>query len=67
MKFLNVTEFKARATAIVREIENSGEEVIVTKNGKPVVLVRPVREDEFLLKPEPEIERKKHGKTKRGL
>ena len=51
MKFYTVTEFKAKCTAIVRAIEDTGKGVIITKNGKPVVYVQPVSEDEFLLKP----------------
>ena len=66
MKFFTVTEFKARATAIIREIEDTRKEVVITKRGKPVVLVRPISEDEFLLKPKPK-ERGKHGKAKRHV
>ena len=40
MKFVTVSELKNKATQIVSEIENSREEVIVTKKGKPVVLMR---------------------------
>jgi prevent-host-death family protein len=50
MRFITVTELRADAPRIIREIESSGEEVIVTKNGKPVVLIRPVSEGEFELK-----------------
>lgn len=50
MKFITVSELRLKATQIVSEIENSGEEVVVTKNGKPVVLIRPVEEQEFELK-----------------
>ena len=64
MKFYTVTEFKAKCTAIVQAIEDTGKGVIITKNGKPVVYVRPVSEDEFLLKTK---ERGKHGKKKRRV
>jgi len=60
-----VTEFKAKATAIIKDIDKTGKGVVVTKNGRPVVYVRPVSEDEFLLKPEKE--RGKHGKSKRRV
>ena len=40
MGFVTVSELKNKATQIVSEIENSREEVIVTKKGKPVVLMR---------------------------
>jgi prevent-host-death family protein len=59
MKFFTVTEFKARATGIISEIEKSQEEVVITKNGKPTVLVRIIEEGEFQLIP------KKKG-NKRG-
>lgn len=50
MKFITVSELRLKATEIVREIENTREEVIVTKNGKPVVLVRYIAEEAFSLK-----------------
>jgi prevent-host-death family protein len=63
MKFITVTELKNRATQIVSEIESSKEEVIVTKNGKPVVLIRLISGNEFLLKEENQKGKgvKKHG------
>ena len=51
MKFITVSELRGKATSIVSEIEASGEEVIITKNGRPVVLMRRVSESEFRLKP----------------
>ena len=60
MKFVTVSELRLRATQIVSALETTGEEVIVTKNGKPVVLMRIIEEKEFRL------EKKKggkHGKT----
>jgi len=51
MKFYTVTEFKAKATGIISEIERTQEEIIVTKNGKPTVLVRLIDEREFQLVP----------------
>jgi antitoxin (DNA-binding transcriptional repressor) of toxin-antitoxin stability system len=50
MKFITVTELRLRATQTISELETTGEEVIVTKKGKPVVLMRPVGEGEFELK-----------------
>jgi prevent-host-death family protein len=50
LKFLTVSDLRANATSIVKEIENTGEEVIITKNGRPVVLMRLVNEGEFKLK-----------------
>ena len=39
VKLITVTELRLRTTEIVREIEETGEEVIFTKKGKPVVLM----------------------------
>ena len=64
MKFVTVSELKLRATQIVSEIETTREEVIVTKNGKPVVLIRPVEETEFELKKTSMKRGKPHGKGK---
>ncbi len=61
MRFVTVSELKQRATQIVSEIESTGEEVVVTKNGIPVVLVRLVDEKEFALAPRKK-EEAKHGK-----
>jgi len=66
MKFLNVTELRLRATQIVSEIERTGEEIIVTKKGKPVVLMSLVEAKDFQLKKNIEGG-KKHGKDKRYL
>lgn len=64
MKFITVSELRNKATQIVTEIEQSREEIIVTKNGKPVVLMKFITDEAFSLK-ENENERKegvKHGK-----
>lgn len=50
MKFITVSELRSKATEIVREIETTKEEVIVTKNGKPVVLMHYITEEAFSLK-----------------
>ena len=64
MKFITVSDLRLRATQIVRTIEETGEEVIVTKNGIPVVLMRIVDAKEFTLKPQGG---KSDGKTKRRV
>ena len=63
MRFITVTELKLKATQVVSEIERSREEVVVTKNGKPVVLIRLISDRDFLLKEEKQKakEVKKHG------
>ena len=49
MRFVTVTELKQLATQIVSQIQANGEEVVITKNGKPVVLMRIVDEKEIVL------------------
>ena len=62
MKFITVTELKLKATQVVSEIERSKEEVVVTKNGKPVVLLRLISDRDFALKTKQKTkEVKKHG------
>ena len=50
MKFITVTELRPRLLEIVSEIEATKEQFVVTKNGKPVVLIQFVTEDAFELK-----------------
>ena len=50
MKFITVSELRLKATQVISEIDKTKDDVIVTKNGKPVVLMRPVDEGEFELK-----------------
>ena len=50
MKFFTVSELRQKATQIVAEIEKSKGEVIITKNGKPVVLMRFITDDVFSIK-----------------
>ena len=68
MKFITVTELKLKATQVVSEIERSKEEVVVTKNGKPVVLLRLISDGDFKLKEKQKgKEVKKYGKQKRAI
>ena len=50
LKFITVSELRAQATQIVSEMEATKEEVVVTKNGKPVVLMQLVGDEAFTLK-----------------
>jgi PHD/YefM family antitoxin component YafN of YafNO toxin-antitoxin module len=50
MKFITVSELRLKATEVVREIEETKEEVIVTKKGKPVVIMRFIEHEAFSLK-----------------
>ena len=65
MKFVTVSELRNKATQIVAGIEDTREEVIVTKNGKPVVLMRFITDEVFSLK-EDEKEKGKVGGKKHG-
>jgi len=53
LRFITVSELRAHATAIVAEVKKKRVDVTVTKNGKPVVLIRAVEEREFVLKSRP--------------
>jgi prevent-host-death family protein len=43
MKQMRASAFKARCLSVMNEIQATGEPVIVTKRGKPVVKVVPVK------------------------
>jgi antitoxin (DNA-binding transcriptional repressor) of toxin-antitoxin stability system len=46
-KRVSKSAFKARALEFCREIEASGESLILTDRGRPVLEVRPYRDDEI--------------------
>ena len=50
MRFITITELRLKATEIVREIEDTREEMIVTKKGKPVILMQFITDEAFSLK-----------------
>lgn len=50
MKFITVSELRLMATEVIREIEATGEEFVVTKKGKPVVLMKFITDKAFRLK-----------------
>lgn len=41
MQTIQASEFKAKCLALMDQISTSGETLVVTKNGKPVVELRP--------------------------
>jgi prevent-host-death family protein len=43
MKQMQASAFKARCLSVMNEVQATGEPVIVTKRGKPVVKVVPVK------------------------
>ncbi len=50
MKFITVSELRLHATQIVQEVAKTREDVIVTKNGKPIVMIRFIDDAAFELK-----------------
>lgn len=66
MRFYTVTELRADAPRIISELEETRKEVVITKRGKPVALIRLIEEGEFQLKPS--IKKGgKRGKSKRRI
>ena len=43
MKTIKASEFKAKCLSLMDDVAHSGEEIIVTKNGKPVSKLVPVK------------------------
>ena len=65
MRFITVTELKQKATQIISEVESTKEEVVVTKNGKPVALIQFISNNAFALKESTQGKGVKHGKAKK--
>jgi prevent-host-death family protein len=47
MKFITVSELKQNAKEILATVQRTGQQVTVTVNGKPVVVLSPAREESF--------------------
>jgi len=43
MKTLKASEFKARCLKLMDKVQETGEEIVITKNGKPVSKLVPFR------------------------
>jgi prevent-host-death family protein len=65
MRFITVTELRQRATQVISEIEATKEEVVITKNGKPVALIQYISNNAFALKESAHRKEVKHGKAKK--
>jgi len=50
MKFITVSDLSHKATLIVSEMESTGEEVVITKKGRPLILMSLVSNSDFALK-----------------
>ncbi|HDT15635.1 MAG TPA: type II toxin-antitoxin system prevent-host-death family antitoxin [Firmicutes bacterium] len=52
MRYANIRELKLDTNRVLEQSEKYGS-VIVTRNGKPVALIRPITEDDIELKTKP--------------
>ena len=43
MQTIKASEFKAKCLHLMDEINQTGEEIVITKNGKPVSILKPYR------------------------
>lgn len=43
MKMIKASEFKAKCLKLMDEVAESGESVVITKNGQPVAELSPIR------------------------
>ncbi len=43
MQIIKASEFKAKCLHLMDEVNRTGEEIIITKNGTPVSVLRPYR------------------------
>ena len=44
MKKMVVSEFKAKCIAVLREAQQTGETILVTRRGRPLARVEPIRQ-----------------------
>lgn len=47
MKFATVAEVKQQLSKYIQFIEDTGEEVIITKNGHPTIIMKPITDEVF--------------------
>jgi len=43
MQTIKASEFKAKCLHFMNEVNRTGEEIVITKNGKPVSILKPYR------------------------
>ncbi|MBI5210966.1 MAG: type II toxin-antitoxin system Phd/YefM family antitoxin [Elusimicrobia bacterium] len=55
MHFYSIAEFKAKASQIVRAVKTTGENVLITVHGGPMVFVSPASEEDIHLNQAPQI------------
>ncbi|MGA2317598.1 MAG: hypothetical protein ABSG71_14615 [Thermodesulfobacteriota bacterium] len=64
MRFITVSDLSHGATKIISALESNREEVVITRKGKPVALLRLISDSDFGTKKTEKKgkEMKKHGK-----
>ena len=55
MHFYTIAQFKAKASQIVREVNQTGEDALITVHGGPMVVLSPVNEDDIQLSRSPRV------------
>jgi len=45
MQTISITDFKARCLALLQELSDTNESLVITKHGKPFAEVRPCKQD----------------------
>lgn len=55
MRFYTIAQFKANASQIVREVNRTGEDALITVHGGPMVVVCPANEDDINLTRSPRV------------
>ncbi len=51
MKTVTASRFKAQALAMLDDVANSGEDLLITKRGKPIARVTPYRAPDMTAQP----------------
>ena len=55
MHFYSIAQFKAKASRIVREVKQTGQDVLITVNGGPMVFLSPANEEDIHLSRSPQV------------
>lgn len=50
MHFYTIAQFKAKASQIVREVKQTGEDVLITVHGGPMAFLSPASEEDIQLR-----------------
>ena len=68
-RIMKASEFKAKCLKLMDEVADTGEEIVITKNGKPVSRLVPYRERPksfFWRGQRPNEDRRRHHQAHRG-